>query len=480
MVWGALAGLAAGTAAALSAPLIAQEVIKFTQPESVKREYSKPAVQSAMAAGEAEVKKSAKIAGGIEPILAEVPGIRVVPFKEPKPPKGFTFAYEAGRGIGEAAAKSVGLEPQPFKERTSPAYTYQSAVYKSLIEKGYSEQKAAQIAKGAADLYVAGGAGEAAGVLSGSAFAESIGATAAQKLIGGLGAQATKRAAARQVALRGAAASGLGGVYEGALTTGTSIVAGTKPKSTLSESVSASSKRLQENVGLIALGGLFGGFSAGVLGGAIAGSAVVSSKVSKGIEYGASLLDVYEKPADILAGSLMGRAGFKGVNITIGRGGRVFTPSLSIPSLTSAFSQTPSPTTTQTPSSAVTPSQTPTPTTQTTGIFESPVITLTPTPTTEMTGTFEPPAFTIDTTPEITPTESTPGEAETAVSVPSVTTTTTATSIPSTAIVPKFAPFLPFPPGVGGGGGSGRVYRGGRVAYFNEFLAARRAALRLI
>jgi len=314
-----LGALAAATGAAITAPIVGREFTKATQvlrgtatPE-IQREYEKPVVQAASREAHEIVQKSlSKTRAKSGFYTYDASGIRTdiyIPIPE-------TLTYNIP-GV-----------------RAFSAQTYESAMASLLIKKGYSRDKALQVARGMQELYRAESAGEATGALIASAGGEAVGASVSQSLLRGAAARAggaLGKGAAKTVATRVAAGSAVGGIYE----------AGTQEFTRQLAGYTYRGGKLEPEQ--VALQAGFGALTAGIAGGIIGGVSVKTSKGAKGLLGAAYAIDPYEAPGDILAARIGQVAGGKKapeVVVPILRGGTARVKVPKIGGLAAAFTQT--------------------------------------------------------------------------------------------------------------------------------------------
>ncbi len=358
-------------------------------------------------------------------------------------------------------------------------------VEQKLIQRGYKPSVAKKVAGAVKKIETAAGIGEAAGVLAVSAAAERIGARMA--------GQAIKR----QVARRGGAltikeartaiprivsrASAKAGIYEGGSTAVIQDVARTEEPLTSKKTAVQIAKDVAISTGL--------GFATAGMGGYVLSKAYLTKRrTAKVLDWvGQSIVDPYEKPADVVA-KVVGRMEEPRVPIIKGRKVRMtkvklpktkaITPSVALaPTLTP--SPTPSPSPTPTPVSAPSPAPTPTPTPVPTPV-PTPSISITPTPAPSPTPSPSPTPTPTPIPIEIeteTPTETkkgktttpTPTETEEPTETPTETPvpTTTPTPVPTPTPQLRMPPPLPLVPGRPPKEGAG-VFVKGRLLYYNE------------
>lgn len=385
-------GAIAATAAALLAPEAAKQAAIATQPSYVKRELAKPGVQEVVKQATTEVSKAAP----------QIPLIGSV-YNIPGVPSFYTGAVE-------------------------------SKTYSALRAKGYSPERAREIAANVRIQQAAVSGGEAFGTLLPSGVS-AAGATRIGGAVIKAGAKEAGAITGKQIIGRVAGASAIAGAYEGAATTAVSTIARQERLPTVGEAL---------------LGAGFGAVVAGAGGAGLTGLYLSGKKTAATVAdwVGSSLIDPYEKPGDII-GSLFA----KGPAIAKTKTGKGTTFTI-VPTAT----QTPTTTATQTPIPTETPTQTPTPVI--TPSIEPTTPTIEPTPATET-----PP---IPTPPETTPT---PTDTPTEQPTPTPTTVTTIIPVPSSTIMPRNLPLPPLVPGRPETSASGAAGRGG-LFYYNELARA--------
>jgi len=501
--WAFLGALALGTAAALLMPEAGRQVSKFTLPEEQRKELEKPQVKEAISTAYRKKEEKAAKEGIVSQIVEWIPGSQLIP--------------------GER------------KE-------FETFVQKELKKKGYSEKKAKKVAQAAGHVEMFGaGVGEAAGILGVSTASEALGtklfAKALPKAAAKAGGKAagkaitttitkkgvvagvktttkalTKKQAAKAVTKAAIKAIAPAGAYEGAT----------------SYTIQQMARQKQIKPEEAAISAAFGAATATALGVPIARFAITRPAGSKILDIFGSIMDPYEKPGDIAAHRLMKAAGFKEPTIPIRatvptavvvqtttqtqtktttavptqtktqqkpttvyyktkKGWIAKTPSgmkSQVPTtpvkeiLPGVYVPVPEGATILTPTNVYVPTQSKTPTeTSVPTESKTPTETQTKTPTETKQPTETPPE--VPTQPKVPTQTNVPTEEQvpTEVTINVPTETTIPTSIPVMTPIARFTP--PLLGGAPPAGGAGYV-RKGKMIYFNELAAAKKALMRLL
>jgi len=487
MVLPVLAGLAIATAASIIAPKVAEFIAKQTDP-TVKQYADRPEVQEAYREAQRQYEEHvSQTPSWLDNLLHAVPGI------------------------------GIWMEKQAVKNK----------VQQILIKKGYSPEEARRAAEAVEKLETAKAIGEGVGCLipagGGAAIAEKLAARGITKAVAGVAgrqiaknvavreaesilAGVTKRQAASIVTKEVAKASGIAGIYEGAVTQVVQDVARGNVNNPVEVAKDA------------AIGAALGGASAAGAGAVIARAAISRPMLAKALDWSTEIIDPYEKPGDFLGEAVLKMRGFKGARIPIAKENKVvqrvesatiqgerltsreiFSPGSTrsiyrsirvarrVPSITPTETISPTETVTQTPTETVTQTSSPSPALNPTtpptltGSLPSPTITITPTPTETPTETETPTdtntedggkkpktpgGNTPTTSPTTTPTE-TPTETPTPTPTPTPVITPTPTPTPLPRLPPPLFPMVGKP----GKGGSSAI-RKGKLVYYNELAAA--------